>query len=175
MNPEISRKIFVGLGIVLLAALLLAIPGVIWGQRRKLVVFRGKPDLFLSCLALPVFVISLANFSFEKWGSWPIKITGLILFLCSAWMSYRANQNVGKTIMAMATKFVLVGLIVFCALLALEGLISGIKAQNKRDYKEAAAKYITGALGAIAVYHLHKLIATFVRERLQPNNHGVQV
>lgn len=175
MNPETTKTIFICYGVVLVAGLLLAIPGIIWGRKGKLVVYRGKPDLFLSCVTLPVVVISLADLSFEDWFSWTIKIAGLILFSCSVWLSYRANQNVGKTIVAMATKFALVGLIAFCALLALEGLFGGIKAQRKRDYEEAAAKYITGALGAFGVYHLHKLIATFVRESPLPNNYGVQI
>jgi hypothetical protein len=175
MNPETTKTIFICYGVVLVTVLLLAIPGIIWGRKGKLVVYRGKSDLFLSCVTLPVVVISLADLSFEDWFSWAIKIAGLILFSCSVWLSYRANQNVGKTIVAMATKFVLVGLIAFCALLALEGLFGGIKAQRKRDYEEAAAKYITGVLGAFGVYHLHKLIATFVRESPLPNNYGVQI
>jgi hypothetical protein len=175
MNPETTKTIFIYYGVVLVAALLLAIPGIIWGRKKKVVIYHGKVDLVLSGVTLPVVVISLADLSFEDWFSWTIKMAGLILFSCSAWMSYRANQNIGKTIVAMATKFILVGLIAFCALLALEGLIGGIKAQRKRDYEEAAAKYITGALGAFGVYHLHKLITTFVRESPLPNNYGVQV
>jgi len=164
MNPETTKKIFIIYGAVLLAGLLLAIPGIIWGRKGKVVVYHGKTDLILSCVTLPVIVISLADLSIEDWFSWTIKIAGFVLFSCSAWMSYVANQTVGKTIVVMATKFVLVGLIAFCALLALEGIVSGLKAQRKRDYEEAAAKYITGAIGAFGVYHLRKLIAIFVRD-----------
>jgi hypothetical protein len=176
MNPESTKTIFTCYAVVLVAGLLLAIPGIIWGRKKKVVIYHGKLDLVLSGITLPVAVISLADLSFEDWFSWTIKIAGVILFSCSVWMSYAANQNVGKTIVAMATKFVLVGLIASCALLALEGLFGGIKAQRKRDYEKAAAKYITGALSAFGVYHLHKLIATFVRENpLHQHNHGIQI
>ena len=168
MNPETTKTIFIIYGGLLLTCLLLAIPGIIWGRKEKVVVYHGKTDLILSCVTLPVVVISLAVLSFEDWFSWAIKIAGGILFFWSAWMSYFANKNPGKTIVVMATKFVLVGLIVFCALLALEGIVGGFKAQRKRGYEEATAKYITGALGAFGVYHLHKLIATFVRENPLP-------
>jgi hypothetical protein len=168
MNPETTKTIFICYAVVLVAGLLLAIPGIIWGRSGKVVVYHGKTDLILSCVTLPFVVISLADLSFEDWFSWAIIIVGLILFLCSVRMSYVANQNVGKTVVVMATKFVLVGLIAFCALLALEGIVDGFKAQRKRDYEEAAAKYITGALGAFGVYQLRKLIATFVKENPLP-------
>jgi len=168
MDPETTKTIFICYAVMLVAGLLLAILGIIWGQKEKVVVYHGKADLILSGVTLPVVVISLVDLSFEGWFSWTIRVAGFILLSCSLWMSYVANQNVGKIIVVMATKFVLVVLIAFCALLALEGLFGGIKAQRKRDYEEASAKYTTGALGAFGVYHLHKLIATFVRENPLP-------
>jgi hypothetical protein len=164
MNPETTKTIYIIYGVLLVACLLLAIPGIFWGRKQKVVVYRGKMDLILSCVTLPVVVIAMADLSFEEAFSWVIKSAGLILLSCSVWISFAANRSVGKTIVVIATKFILVGLIAFCALLALEGLVGGLKAQKKRDYEEAVAKYITGAIGAFGVYHLQKLIATFVRD-----------
>ena len=164
MNPETTKTIYIIYGFLLVACLLLAIPGIIWARKETVIVYRGKLDLILSCVTLPVVVIGCADLSFEEVVSWAIKGAGIILLSCSFWISFTANRSVGKTIVVMATKFVLVGLIAFCALLALEGLVGGLKAQRKRDYEEAAAKYITGAIGAFGVYHLQKLIGTFVRD-----------
>ena len=164
MNPETTKTIFIVYGILIVAGLLLAIPGILWANKGKVIIYDGKADLILSCVTLPFVVISLADLSFEDWFSWAVHIAGLILLFCSAWRSFAANQTIGKTIVAVATKFVLVGLIAFCALLALEGLVGGFKAAKKRDYEEAAGKFITGAIGAFGVYHLQKLIAKFVRE-----------
>ena len=50
MNPETTKTIFAIYGGLLLACLLLAIPGIIWGRKEKLVVYHGKMDLVLSCL-----------------------------------------------------------------------------------------------------------------------------
>lgn len=168
MNSPNTETVFIGYGVLLAAVLLLAIPGLLWANKDKLVVYNGKTDLILTGVTLPFVVILLADLSFEDWFSWLIHIAGFLLLCCSAWMSFNANRNIGKTIVAMATKYVLVGLIAFCALLALEGIFGGLKAQRKRDYQEAAAKYITGALGAFGVYHLHKLITKFVRETPTP-------
>ena len=165
MNPVTIKTIYICYGALLLAGLLLAIPGTIWGLKQKIVVYHGKADLILSFVTLPIVVISLADFSFENWFSWTIKIVGAILLICSVSMSYVANQNIGKTIVVVATKYALVGLISFCALLSLTGLVDGLKAQRKKDYEDAVAKYATGALGAYGFYRLHKLIAAFVRER----------
>jgi len=165
MNPETTKTIYICYGVVLLAGLLLAIPGSIWGLKQKLVVYHGKADLILSFVTLPIVVISLADLSFEDWSSWAVKIVGAVLLICSASISYVANQNIGKTVVVVATKFALVGLIAFCALLALTGLVDGLKAQRKKNYEDAVAKYATGALGAYGFYRLHKLIAAFVRER----------
>jgi len=165
MNSEATKTIFISYGVLLVAGLLLTIPGIIWANRKEVVIYDGKADLILSCVTLPFVVISLADLSFEDPFSWAIHIAGLILLLCSAWMSFAANNNIGKTIVVVPTKLVLVGLIAFCALLALEGFVGGLKAQKKKDYEEAASKYITGAIGAFGVYQLHKLIARFVRSR----------
>lgn len=168
MNPETANTIYIFYAVLVVVVLLLAIPGILGATKKRLVVYNGKTDLILTGITLPFVVISLADLSFEDWFSWGIHIAGFILLCCSAWMSFKANHSIGKTIVAVATKFVLVGLIAFCALLALEGIFGGIKAQRKRDYQEAAARYITGALGAFGVYHLHKLIAKFVQENPTP-------
>jgi len=164
MNPDTPSTVFICYGFLLLVGLLLAIPEIIWENRENPIVYHGKADLILSCVTLPFVVISLVDLSFGDWLSWAIRFAGVILFSCSVWLSYKANQNIGKTIIVVATKFALVGIIAFCALLALEGLVGGIKAQKKKEYEKAAAKYLTGALGAFGIYHLHKLIAKFVRE-----------
>jgi hypothetical protein len=164
MNPEATKTIYIIYGVLLVACLLLAIPGINWGRRQKVVIYRGKADLILSCVTLPVVVITMADWNFEVAFSWVNKCIILMLLSYSGWISYVANRSVGKTIVVMATKFVLVGLIAFCALLALEGLIGGLKAQKKREYEEALGRYIVGAIGAFGVYHLQKLIATFVRD-----------
>jgi hypothetical protein len=96
--------------------------------------------------------------------TWFLTIPGLVLLFCSAWMSYAANQSAGKTIVVVAAKLLLVGLIAFCALLALQGLFDGVKALQKKKYEDAAAGFITGAIGAFGVYKLQKIIATFVKE-----------
>jgi len=163
MNPETTAIIFICYGLFALSAVLLAIPGIIWANRAKVVVYGGKADLILTCVTLPIVVVSLVELSFEDWFSWVLRFTGFVLLSYSAWLSYKANGNIGKTIVAVPTKFVLVGLIAFCALLALERIVGGIKAQRKGDYEDATAKYLTGAIGAFGVYHLQKLISTFVR------------
>ena len=165
MNPETTKTIFICYAVVLVVALLLAIPGTIWGLKQKLVVYYGKADLILSLVTLPIVIISLADLSFEDRFSWAVKIIGAILLTCSVTMSYLANQSIGKTIVVVATKYALVGLIAFCALLALGGLVDGLKAQRKKNYEDAVAKYATGALGAYGLFRLRKLIATFVKER----------
>jgi hypothetical protein len=164
MNPETTKTVYIIYSVLAVACLLLAILGIIWGRKEQVVVYRGKKDLILSCVTLPFVVVALVDLSYEEWSCWAFKCIGLILLSYSAWISYAANRSVGKTIVVMATKFVLVGLIAFCALLALEGIVDGLKAQKKGDYEEAAAKYITGAIGAFGVYQLRKLIATFVRD-----------
>lgn len=163
MNSETTQAIFIFYGVFLVAGFALAIPGTKWANEEKVVIYYGKSDLILSCVTLPIVVISLVDFSFSDWSSWVIKAVGVMLVLFSARLSFAANQNIGKTIVVVATKFMLVGLIAFCALLALEGIFGGIKAQKKRDYQEAAAKYITGALGVFGVYRLQKMIAKYVR------------
>lgn len=163
MNPETTKIVFICYGFFALSAVLLAIPGVVWANRAKVIVYDGKADLILACVTLPIVVVSLAELSFEDWFSWLLHLTGFVLLSYSVWLSYKANESIGKTIVVVPTKFVLVGLIAFCALLALEGIVGGIKAQRKRDYEDATAKYLTGAIGAFGVYHLHKLISKFVR------------
>jgi hypothetical protein len=46
MNSETTKTIFIIYSVVLLACLLLAIPGIIWGRKEKVVVYHGKTDLF---------------------------------------------------------------------------------------------------------------------------------
>lgn len=84
MNSEATKTIFISYGVLLVAGLLLTIPGIIWANRKEVVIYDGKADLILSCVTLPFVVISLAALSFEDPFSWAIHIAGLILLLCSA-------------------------------------------------------------------------------------------
>lgn len=56
MNPETTKTIFICYAVVSVAALLLSIPGIIWGRKEKLIVYHGSADLILSCVTLPVVV-----------------------------------------------------------------------------------------------------------------------
>jgi len=163
MNSETTKTIFIVYGIVSLASCLLAIPGIILGNKEKVVVYNGKGDLILTFVAMPFIAISLFDLSFDNGFSWVMKVLATVLTIVSLIVSFSANQSIAKTIVVFPTKFVLAGLIALCALIAGQGLIDGFKAQRKRDYEEATAKYLTAAVGGFGVYHLHKLIAKFVK------------
>jgi hypothetical protein len=164
MNSETTKTIFIVYGIVSLASCLLAIPGIILGNKEKVVVYNGKGDLILTFVAMPIIAISLFDLSFDNSFSWVMKVLAAVLIIVSLIVSFSANQSIAKTIVVFPTKYVLAGLIALCALIAGQGLIDGFKAQRKKDYEEATAKYLTAAIGAFGAYHLHKLIAKFVKQ-----------
>ena len=163
MNSDKTKTIFIVYAILFLAGLFFAIAGIILGNKDKVVVYNGKADLILTFVAIPIIVVSMFDFSFDNAFSWTVKILAAILLLLSLTMSFLVNKSIAKTIVVFPTKYVLAGLIAFCALIAGQGLIDGFKAQRKRHYEEAAAKYLTAAIGAFGVYHLHKLISKFVK------------
>lgn len=163
MNPAKAKFIFTIYAIVFLAGLLLAIAGIILGDKDKIVIYKGKTDLILTFVAIPIIVISLFDFRFDNEFSLTMKILSVILVIFSLSISLVANHSIWKTIIVFPTKYVLAGLIAFCAMLAGQGLLDGFKAQRKKDYEEAAAKYLTAAIGAFGVYHLHRLITKFVK------------
>jgi hypothetical protein len=164
MNHETTKVVFTIYAIVFVAGLLLAIPGIVLGNKEKVVVYNGKADLVLTFVAMPIIAISLFDLSFDNGFSWTMKALAAILVILSLGISFAANQSIGKTIVVFPTKYVLAALIALCALIAGQGLLDGFKAQRKKDYEDATAKYLTAAIGAFGVYHLHKLIAKFVRQ-----------
>jgi len=163
MNQEPTKSIFIVYAIVFVAGLLLAIPGIVLGNKGKVVVYNGNADLILTFIAMPIILISLFDLRFDNGFSVTMKVLAVIFILLSLALSFVANKSIGKTILVFPTKYTLAGLIALCALIAGQGLIDGFKAQRKRDYEEATAKYLTAAIGAFGVYHLHKLISKFVR------------
>jgi len=147
---------------------LVAIPGAILGHKNKVVVYKGKTDLILTFVSMPIIALSLFDAHFDNAFSWTTKSLAVLFVIFSLAISTKANRSIAKAIVVLPTKYVLAGLMAFCALLAGQGLLEGLKAQRKKDYEEAAAKYMTAAIGAFGVYHLHKLISKFVRANPPP-------
>jgi hypothetical protein len=163
MNSTTTKTIFIFYAVVFVSGLLLAIPGIVLGNKEKVVVYNGNADLILTFIAMPIIAISLFDLSFDNGFSLAMKVLAAVLIILSLIMSFSANKSISKTIVVFPTKYVLAGLIALCALIAGQGLIDGFKAQRKKDYEEATAKYLTAAIGAFGAYHLHKLIAKFVK------------
>lgn len=150
------------LGVIVLI-ILLAILGTIFGLKEKVVVYSGKSDLALS-FVVPIFIIlAFPDFGFDTSVSRTLKVVSLLLLTCSIIQSFVANSSIAKTFVVVPTKFILAGLIAFCALLAVGGAIGGIQRLQKKNRKEAMGQFAVGAAATFAFNKLRKIIARLMR------------
>jgi hypothetical protein len=154
--------------IAVLAGLLLAIPGIILGLREKITVYKGYSDLSVSCLIPVLAALAFPHFGFADWATWSLKVLTALLVLYSVKQSFAANRSIGKTMLAMPTKFVLLAFVTICGLFAVGGILAGLEALEKKKHKEAAKNLATGAVGAFGFYHLKKLILKLVKVSPSP-------
>lgn len=143
---------------VLIAAFLLAIPGTILGLKQKAIVYNGKLDLVVSYIFPMLFIFGFPDYGFDPSVSWTLKAASILLLAYSVRKTYAANPNVAHTILIVPTKYVLAGLLSICGLLAVGGVLGGVKAIQKKDRKEAVEQFAVGAAGAVGFYYLKKLI-----------------
>lgn len=144
--------------IVLIAAFLLAIPGTILGLKQKAIVYNGKFDLVLSFIFPVLLIIGFPDYGFDHSVSWTLKAASIPILAYSVRKTHTANPNVVHTILVVPTKYVLAVLLSIFGLLAVGGVLGGIKAIQKKDRKEAAEQFAVGAAGAAGFHYLKKLI-----------------
>jgi hypothetical protein len=80
-------------------------------------------------------------------------------------ISFRANRSVLKTAVAVPTKYVLVGAVAFCGLVAVGSALSLREATKNNGKKEAARSLATGLMAGAGGYFLAKFLKTLIVER----------
>ncbi len=145
-----------------LTSLVLAIPGTILGFRRKIVIYDAKTDLYHTWIIIFSFILCGFGFANSQWVGWTLLSLGIICLLLSVLRSFRANQSVGKVILAMPTKFVLLVAIAICGVIAVGGALAAAQGVKDKKYKEAAGAAAVGAAGAGGFYFLNKFINTLI-------------
>jgi hypothetical protein len=168
-------------GFSLVASLLLTIPGTIWGLQKKVVVYTGNIDLALSFM-VPIFFLlafpavflfpitsmygaSPVDLGFAPSVNWTLKVLSAVLLIYSVKKSFVANLSISKTIVAVPTKLVLACLISFFSLLALGGLLGGVKALHKKNRKEAIENFAVGIGGTLGFLQLRKIIGRLIQDQ----------
>jgi TPR repeat protein len=161
-----AKFLFYLFAFVFIGSLLFAIPGTIWGLNEKVVVYNGKLDLALSFIIPVLFLFTFVDYllirPFAVWLSWSLKVLSVFLLVYSFRKSFVSNLSIGKTIVVLPTKFILVGLITFCGLFAVGGTLAGIESVEKKKHKEAAKLLAIGAASAVGFYKLKQLIGKLV-------------
>ena len=127
--------------IVLIAAFLLAIPGTILGLKQKAIVYNGKLDLVVSFIFPVLFIFGFPDYGFDRAVSGTLKAVSFLLLFFSVRKTQAANSNIVHTIVIIPTKYVLALLLTICGLLAVGGVLGGVKAIQKKDRKEAAEQF----------------------------------
>jgi len=165
VRNSIESVLFPALGVCAVLCLLsvvLAIPGVSLGLKRKLVIYDGRDDLNGAWVVLVAVVAALIALNFHFWIGGALLVLSFLLLTLSIRRTYRANKF-GKSLLAVPTKFAVPGLIVVCGLLSFS-VVAGLQSFAEKKHKEGAKQLAAGAAGLVGFGLLKKLITKLVRE-----------
>jgi len=166
VRNSIESVLFPALGVCAVLCLLsavLAIPGVSLGLKRKLVIYDGRDDLNEAWDVLVAVVAALIALNFHFWIGGALLVLSFLLLTLSIRRTYRANKSFGKSLLAVPTKFAVLGLIVVCGLLSFS-VVAGLHSFAEKKHKEGAKQLAAGAAGLVGFGLLKKLITKLVRE-----------
>jgi hypothetical protein len=162
-----ALAVLCGLLAVILAVIvpILALIGSVLGYQRKIVVYDGQTDLAITCGSIVALMFSFLAFAAGPLvGCAALLLSGGLVFV-SMKHSFNANTTVWNGLLAVFAKFAFLGLIIFCALVAIGGVFSTIAEAKKKRYKQAAGNAAMAAVGAIGFVSVRRLINRLVTER----------
>lgn len=160
---EILYPLLGGCAVLCLASAILAIPGTILGLRRELIVYDGRGDLHGSWFVVAAVLASFVFLSVYPWAGRGFLLLSVVLFLVSIRRTFTANRSLGKSLLAIPTKFTLLVLLMVCGLLSF-CLITGLQLIQQKKNKEGAKQLALGATGVIGFQFLKESIGKLVRE-----------
>jgi len=156
--PHPAMGIFVSLCLV---SAFLAIPGSILGLNRKLIIFYDRDDLNGAWIVLVASVVSLIALASFYWVGVVLSIVSLFMLLVSSLQTLQANKSVLKCLLAVPTKFAVLGLVVVCGFLSF-GIFVGLLSLAGGRFKDGAKQVAAGGVGLAGLYFLRKLLAKLV-------------
>lgn len=148
-----------------LISLMLTPTGTAWGLDGKAVIYNGRGDLVLCFIILFLTVATgMAVYSAFEGTKLLVGLTVLLLAY-SIRLSLAANDSLGKVVVVLPTKFVLVGLITLCSVFAIGGTQEGIRSLREKKYPEAVRSLAVAAAGVAVFCYLRKLIGRLVKPK----------
>jgi len=153
------------LGLSTVTGLILAICGSVLGCQRKIVVYDSRAGLNITCISLISLVPSGIAFGISPVVGWPALLVSAALFGASTVRAFKANRTAWGGVLSVFAKYALLGLVVFCALIAIGGTFAAIDEAKKKRYKQAAANGVAGAVGAVGFVTVRRLINRLITER----------
>lgn len=144
-------------------SLVMAISGVSLGLKQKLVIYDGRSDLNGAWIVLVAVAAALIVLNFYFWIGGALLILSFLLLTFSIRRTYRANKSLGKCLLAVPTKFTVLGFIVVCGLLSFS-VAAGLQSFAQKKPKDGAKQLAVGAAGLVGFGILKRLITKLVHE-----------
>jgi len=156
------------LGLLTVTGLVLAICGSVMGYQRKIVVYDSRADLNITCISLISLAPSGIAFGISPFVGWPVVLVSATLFGASAVRAFKANRTVWRGVLSVFAKYALLGLVVLCALVALDGAFTVVEDAKMKRYKQAVGNAALAAGGAAGFVAVRRLLNRLVAERTPP-------
>ncbi|MBM3861641.1 MAG: hypothetical protein FJ395_18615 [Verrucomicrobia bacterium] len=149
-------------------AVILAISGSVLGYKRKIVVYYGRDDLYLTIVSIVSWMFSVMTVGLaadKPWIVLAMAAWSAIVTLVSIALSFRANNTIWAGILSVFAKYALLMVIASCAALAISGALAAMEDTKKKQYKDATKSAAAAAVGAAGFLALRKLISRLITEK----------
>ena len=156
--------------ISILAVIITSIPGAIMGLNEKIIIYNGRRDVALTVVIIILGIATLISIqeSFST-GVTLAVINGLLLCLSFRY-SYAANKTLGMSLVALATKILMVSILVFLALLAKGSFSSAIDKFDKGDKKGGVKDLAMGAGAVAGASFMTVVIKKLIKKHITASN-----
>jgi len=165
-NPPNETWLMVGY-IALAVFLTISMIGVYMGVNESITIYNGKQDFTLTCFGAVAAIMALIFYAYENTQ---LSIGAIIITCVILVFSYResriANDTVLRAIFSLTAKFILLGFLAACGLLAVGGARSGMDELKKGNKEKAAAQFAIAAVAALGAKYFHSLINRLIKERV---------